>query len=177
MGRRRFIPAGAGNATQAVRRWAIRSVHPRGCGERSHRLACNIHQVGSSPRVRGTPGQAAPQELLHRFIPAGAGNAPARWGWSSCRTVHPRGCGERHLRRLVEHHHVGSSPRVRGTRLDRLGRGVGVRFIPAGAGNAHRSVRPTRVSAVHPRGCGERNSRCWNLYAVAGSSPRVRGTL
>ena len=50
----RFIPAGAGNTAM---RAAIRlrmSVHPRGCGEHEFAHYTDAHQVGSSPRVRGT---------------------------------------------------------------------------------------------------------------------------
>ena len=50
------------------------------------------------------------------------------------------------------------------------------RFIPACAGNM--ILRAKRISrlTVHPRVCGEHNRDRCRLDAMAGSSPRVRGT-
>ncbi len=70
----RFIPAGAGNGPQRLGKSWVKSVHPRGCGERD----CNILQYqwlrGSSPRVRGTALRLPSTQKGFRFIPAGAGN-------------------------------------------------------------------------------------------------------
>ena len=71
--------------------------------------------------------------------------------------VHPRVCGELGHAHRQRPHIAGSSPRVRGTRRDRL----------AGDGRVQ----------VHPRVCGELLSRCWMASRMPGSSPRVRGTL
>ena len=71
----------------------------------------------------------------------------------------------------------GSSPRVRGTPLGKLHDFLGVRFIPACAGNA---IPPSAVQVtvpVHPRVCGERIFRVPDRKVFIGSSPRVRGTL
>ena len=112
---------------------------------------------GSSPRVRGT-------------------RCPSTSG-SAATAVHPRVCGE--LDWLIDEHgydvrfipacagnsadasaartaKVGSSPRVRGTRIGR------------------RSTAGQRP--VHPRVCGELGFRDGILEMRAGSSPRVRGT-
>ena len=51
----RFIPACAGNTGLNTIAAIIATVHPRVCGEHSHRLAVDITVAGSSPRVRGTP--------------------------------------------------------------------------------------------------------------------------
>src|SRR5690606_3900702 len=54
--------------------------------------------------------------------------------------------------------------------------GVGLRFIPARAGNRRGEARAFHAYAVHPRACGEQTLAAgWMLFA-AGSSPRVRGT-
>ena len=50
------------------------------------------------------------------------------------------------------------------------------RFIPASAGNTHRSYCRSWPQAVHPRECGEHSSRRIVLLPWCGSSPRVRGT-
>ena len=90
----RFIPACAGNSRRGVRRPRARPVHPRVCGE----LHCSPSRApaspGSSPRVRGTHQHFGAETHGHRFIPACAGNsAPGASSWT-CRTVHPRVCGE-----------------------------------------------------------------------------------
>ena len=72
-----------------------------------------------------------------------------------CGTVHPRVCGE-HLKScgwLCGS--AGSSPRVRGTPIDK-------QFLP-------------RAKTVHPRVCGEHGGGS-AVLVVTGSSPRVRGT-
>ena len=51
----RFIPARAGNARAPVSSARHGAVHPRACGERRNRHAELVSQLGSSPRVRGTP--------------------------------------------------------------------------------------------------------------------------
>ena len=53
----RFIPAGAGNTSKSLLHLENYTVHPRGCGEHSGVLAKRHAQLGSSPRVRGTPLQ------------------------------------------------------------------------------------------------------------------------
>ena len=110
----RFIPAGAGNTSQRVRRASREPVHPRGCGEHLGQFSEVFDYYGSSPRVRGTRLSSRKMRRIPRFIPAGAGNTPgdverltrqrfipAGAGntggpamsclWSA---VHPRGCGE-----------------------------------------------------------------------------------
>ncbi len=71
----RFIPAGAGNARPGASRLGLRSVHPRGCGERACVATVNSGWNGSSPRVRGTRSLCRRSGARRRFIPAGAGNA------------------------------------------------------------------------------------------------------
>ena len=66
---------------------------------------------------------------------------------------------------------------MRGTRRRRIERETVARFIPAHAGNtpsvsAWRAFRP-----VHPRACGEHPNAMRAAWIMAGSSPRMRGTL
>ena len=176
-GRRRFIPACAGNSKYRAFRSAMRQVHPRVCGELCTSELATLLPVGSSPRVRGTRPCPRTSAASRRFIPACAGNSvtmrdipewdsrfiPACAGnsdWGAGRDyslpVHPRVCGELVVgvhQPAVQH---GSSPRVRGTPHRRLGRPGFYRFIPACAGNS-----PERDLEIIP---------------LAGSSPRVRGT-
>ena len=194
----RFIPACAGNSghfevtmtsdvgssprVRGTRRVGgrtdrRRAVHPRVCGELPIELKRGPRTGGSSPRVRGTPAIEAACPSRPRFIPACAGNSR----------------GDR-LRGLQN---VGSSPRVRGTRsvnarrrraspvhprvcgeLDRHHPSavLGVRFIPACAGNSRAGAGLRGLLPVHPRVCGELFNAKLVAAALAGSSPRVRGT-
>ncbi len=51
------------------------------------------------------------------------------------------------------------------------------RFIPAHAGNALALKGRLGWQSVHPRACGERAAEADENFMVAGSSPRMRGTL
>ena len=140
------------------------------------RFPAHIHDAGSSPRVRGTQRDRAAQRVLPRFIPACAGNAPARAGTRRRPMVHPRVCGERCWRPRPTARRSGSSPRVRGTRHRPAARADLARFIPACAGNATAGARCAARKPVHPRVCGERLSTRPQPPSRDGSSPRVRGT-
>ena len=59
LGRRRFIPAYAGNAPRGTRAAGPSSVHPRIRGERTPKLRQYAPANGSSPHTRGTPGGGA----------------------------------------------------------------------------------------------------------------------
>ena len=131
---------------------------------------------GSSPRVRGTLYQVVAALSDYRFIPASAGNAKTLRIKVKAESVHPRECGERLMVVQRMRVYAGSSPRVRGTLSDQPGITVGLRFIPASAGNAPPSVTLWRTTTVHPRECGERRHILPRLKLQTGSSPRVRGT-
>ena len=131
---------------------------------------------GSSPRMRGTLGDAADQVAERRFIPAHAGNTGQPAARPLPQPVHPRACGEHTNKYNGMRVISGSSPRMRGTHRPRRLRSDANRFIPAHAGNtwlrrAGRSWQP-----VHPRACGEHWYRRPCSMAHAGSSPRMRGT-
>ncbi len=172
----RFIPARAGNRTGPLPMRKDRTVHPRACGEQMPGSTRPPQTAGSSPRVRGTVVGTEVLAAVRRFIPARAGNSPAKnIGWPSI-AVHPRACGEQACRRVDGSTQPGSSPRVRGT--DPLpGRSRPLsRFIPARAGNSRWTAHKSRGTAVHPRACGEQSSPNRGFPASSGSSPRVRGT-
>ena len=173
----RFIPACAGNSPGRSAGCGGVAVHPRVCGELPVRLR-QPHQLrrfipacagnsfsqgkagtvinGSSPRVRGTPGEDGVGIEWIRFIPACAGNSP---------------------KVVVDDAIVyGSSPRVRGTRRRSTGRSSALRFIPACAGNSAAPWWRCPGTPVHPRVCGELAPKSPGHAAGCGSSPRVRGT-
>src|SRR3546814_1561071 len=78
---------------------------------------CSSDLAGSSPRVRGTVGQAEGNAPDRRFIPACAGNSRLRPKFLPDPTVHPRVCGEQGQAIAWAHYTGGSSPRVRGTAI------------------------------------------------------------
>ncbi len=172
----RFIPARAGNALTACHAGWHQPVHPRACGERDSSCSCVSYVTGSSPRVRGTHGDDVRSCLCVRFIPARAGNAAIRPCSATCRSVHPRACGERQSAVQSQAVKRGSSPRVRGTPHSRRQKTARWRFIPARAGNAVTSAHPPTTMPVHPRACGERSLVSSSPSSPIGSSPRVRGT-
>ena len=147
------------------------------CGELAQPDADDRGRLGSSPRVRRTPGSPVCRSRSSRFIPACAGNSAPRPSAGRRPSVHPRVCGELVVVARWRDGKVrfipacagnsgpwarsqtssrGSSPRVRGTRRHQSAAHRRRRFIPACAGN----------SDDHVRGAGE----------ILGSSPRVRGT-
>ena len=89
-----LIPARAGSTKAPSPRIPAHRAHPRACGEHRRcdaRVRCDR---GSSPRVRGAPGQRVEPLGGRGLIPARAGStpvarsAPRLWG------AHPRACGE-----------------------------------------------------------------------------------
>ena len=91
---------------------------------------------GSSPRLRGTRVRRIGKGSESRFIPASAGNSPACNRDGNALAVHPRVCGELIKVRTYPQGTLGSSPRLRGTRMPELREPIQRRFIPASAGNS-----------------------------------------
>ena len=116
-GKRRFIPASAGNGPIGWPAAGRRTVHPRERGERAESKLMPSTIVGSSPRARGTVLKMRAWHRAMRFIPASAGNGTRLHASAPLCAVHPRERGERRVEaRLVGH---------------------AVRFIPASAGNGN----------------------------------------
>ena len=153
------------------------AVHPHGCGERFGGSILRNFGGGSSPRVWGTRWHHPRDHRSARFIPTGVGNANPFLCSAASWSVHPHGCGERINIAALSRIHVGSSPRVWGTRSVIMRRIVEGRFIPTGVGNAVTKDTSHKSISVHPHGCGERNPQALDLDPASGSSPRVWGTL
>ena len=85
-------------------------------------------------------------------------------------------CGEHAALFTLIAKSAGSSPRVRGTRIDRVRKPVDSGIIPACAGNTSLTVTSTPTLRDHPRVCGEHLSASAHTAPLVGSSPRVRGT-
>ena len=111
----RFIPACVGNSQNRLKHATMIAVHPRVCGElrsQDSRVLCDL---GSSPRVWGTPGTHTNQQYQLRFIPACVGNSLIDYGNNAKYAVHPRVCGELFMVIPLSVNVAGSSPRVWGT--------------------------------------------------------------
>ena len=133
-----IIPAYAGNTPPVLPALRWRRDHPRVCGEHLN-IVLQFHaDIGSSPRMRGTPRCYRRSARQAGIIPAYAGNTcRARSMLGHCRD-HPRVCGE-HWKLAYECiPPEGSSPRMRGTRRFRLVRFLVPGIIPAYAGNTLR---------------------------------------
>ena len=172
----RFIPARAGNGCACSRCPAPVTVHPRARGERIIWQMRQDYEFGSSPRARGTGRRTAAPAGTPRFIPARAGNGSSSRLFSRSATVHPRARGERLRRLQVVGLSCGSSPRARGTVDRQIDERLGVRFIPARAGNGRTGRSTSSCMTVHPRARGERGEPHRIAQRRAGSSPRARGT-
>ena len=127
--------------------------------------------------MRGTHPSARLYVRCCGIIPAYAGNT----GLMSANDLpirdHPRVCGEHALFASAKAEPLGSSPRMRGTprgiHLGYVGHGI----IPAYAGNTIIRSRSRKMRWDHPRVCGEHANEIGASQSVAGSSPRMRGTL
>ena len=173
----RFIPAPAGNSGRARSRRGRPPVHPRACGEQYEKRYQDNVSVGSSPRLRGTVHRCILFFLDNRFIPAPAGNRTTPRIRPPSFSVHPRACGEQWKGGLILKGGNGSSPRLRGTVFITPPPRVLPRFIPAPAGNRVYAKHATDLRAVHPRACGEQVALVVAVTCIAGSSPRLRGTV
>ena len=151
--------------------------HPRICGE--HALAGIMFswRPGSSPRMRGTPFVVIAVTVWRGIIPAYAGNTlPVLPNPFSPRD-HPRVCGEHGEIDVCMAGNMGSSPRMRGTRQERVERRGRLGIIPAYAGNTNDADSYSTARRDHPRVCGEHCAGADHVHVEQGSSPRMRGTL
>ena len=154
--RGRFIPARAGNTNSPPSRSCRNPVHPRSRGEHSDLPTFGGEPPGSSPLARGTPRAVTDRAMAH--------------------TVHPRSRGEHPGRVAPGLRAVGSSPLARGTRTGDGRIPLGIRFIPARAGNTRKNSATIRATTVHPRSRGEHNMPVVLRVPLSGSSPLARGT-
>ena len=110
------------------------------------------------------------------IIPAYAGNTSRTVSPVLSPRDHPRVCGEHASASSGLIAVMGSSPRMRGTRLragdDRLLAGI----IPAYAGNTWTLSTLHAHHWDHPRVCGEHRTLSCGKCRFWGSSPRMRGT-
>ena len=172
-----IIPAYAGNTRIQFSERSHRWDHPRVCGEHRNHRTSRRDTSGSSPRMRGTPVGMPSASRLVGIIPAYAGNTEGGMPLMLARRDHPRVCGEHVYGRYSLPTASGSSPRMRGTRVDACGVSVYGGIIPAYAGNTCYQLGAQHCYGDHPRVCGEHTLSGIAERTGLGSSPRMRGTL
>ena len=171
-----IIPAYAGNTSRPGEYRDCRRDHPRVCGEHLEGHAAETPNLGSSPRMRGTPPDCKRIPPAHGIIPAYAGNTSTVNVSRYENGDHPRVCGEHSNLRCADRYNWGSSPRMRGTHIRHSLRQTARGIIPAYAGNTRVACRVRLTCGDHPRVCGEHSQANAFSLAQTGSSPRMRGT-
>ena len=111
---RGLIPACAGKTRRCPAASWRTQAHPRVCGENHAPSNTGSVAVGSSPRVRGKPGDGVPRFGVLGLIPACAGKTCTQSPTVTVSPAHPRVCGENSPANRVKRTSCGSSPRVRG---------------------------------------------------------------
>ena len=153
-GRRRSIPACAGEAPGRIRRGGALWVYPRVCGGSVGLSGYAPRSWGLSPRVRGKHRPGIPQAGYRGSIPACAGEASSVSPAWMVRKVYPRVCGGSPNPTLKAPFPYGLSPRVRGKLGHSFTSWGYSRSIPACAGEAKPRWRTSTGTSVYPRVCG-----------------------
>ena len=130
---------------------------------------------GSSPRGRGKRTRYRRAEGARRLIPAWAGKTPLKSRTGTHAPAHPRVGGENPRWPRRRRPPLGSSPRGRGKRPDRIAWRLGRGLIPAWAGKTRMKTSWTWLTPAHPRVGGENARRAVDSLCRDGSSPRGRG--
>jgi len=193
---RLILPACAGTTATTGAGTCCSAAHPRACGDHIPPKIARFRYDGSSPRVRGPPRGRTPRQPTRRLIPARAGTTIRIPSPRSAGTAHPRACGDHSSDPILRASISGSSPRVRGPRGRHHEPDDDDRLIPARAGTTQALPCSLRLSAAHPRACGDHGrgpadhdarqrlipARAGTTRILAprarpfpGSSPRVRG--
>ncbi len=111
-----LIPTYAGNTKKGKESWILARAHPHVCGEHPEGFKVECSLVGSSPRMRGTPGNCNSGRMGFGLIPTYAGNTTAAGCMFPVPGAHPHVCGEHCAGLPLSSPWEGSSPRMRGTR-------------------------------------------------------------
>ena len=174
---RRIIPADAGSTVDKSLRPPHVRDHLRGCGEHWSPGTAPSMVAGSSPRMRGARRISGDYPRMVGIIPADAGSTDGTAYYERRVRDHPRGCGEHVLPIYMSVLDCGSSPRMRGARLETIRSHAAPGIIPADAGSTRTPLVVAMHSWDHPRGCGEHKRYKARGNTPTGSSPRMRGAL
>ena len=150
-----LIPTYAGNTTLTVTTSLRTRAHPHVCGEHRETSSVEGFGMGSSPRMRGTLGDACELFPFLGLIPTYAGNTmKGQEAWHS-QWAHPHVCGEHKVAFANNEQVQGSSPRMRGTHVLSRAADDLHGLIPTYAGNTGCLGCLCLLSGAHPHVCGE----------------------
>ena len=138
-------------------------------GTATSSLPCQ-YSAGLSPRVRGNPPSGPLVCWRNRTIPACAGEPLTLAIHLAEYGDYPRVCGGTLLFENAVKGEPGLSPRVRGNPQQGPGAALGLRTIPACAGEPARRVAPRAGGEDYPRVCG-------GTYIDLSESPLDGGTI
>ncbi|PKU88478.1 hypothetical protein CQR46_1579 [Bifidobacterium pseudolongum subsp. globosum] len=127
--------------------------------------------------MRGKLFDSVCRQWSMRIIPAHAGQTSGSHVGNEAVSDHPRACGANIPTRGASNNARGSSPRMRGKLVHRLGGDGGDRIIPAHAGQTFFASSALIAITDHPRACGANPHAPTGGRRRGGSSPRMRGKL
>ena len=127
--------------------------------------------------MRGSRQLRAGGLVCDGIIPAHAGLTAVPSGKSHRTGDHPRACGVHKPMPSFSGLARGSSPRMRGSRIQWLQKLRIVGIIPAHAGLTLLGLDAWYRRRDHPRACGAHKSGFSRPAGIGGSSPRMRGSL
>ena len=130
----RIIPAHAGLTRAPSNTLRVSRDHPRACGAHRRGEIDPRDVWGSSPRMRGSPYPTLYRKLLTGIIPAHAGLTATSLILRLNVWDHPRACGAHKMAVVAVGTQMGSSPRMRGSRIPETRTILEGGIIPAHAG-------------------------------------------
>ena len=177
LARKRITPACAGKSSRTAGAGKRCADHPRVCGEKILIWFTAAIEPGSPPRVRGKVRTSGEVYNELRITPACAGKSDRQWRRQQQAQDHPRVCGEKLYSAFRKLEDQGSPPRVRGKVWDVKEKLIADRITPACAGKSRGPRFAATPKGDHPRVCGEKLEPVYQVAAVPGSPPRVRGKV
>ena len=169
------IPAWAGETLQRGGELVFVEVYPRVGGGNALPKAAAAMKGGLSPRGRGKRARGCPKSRAWRSIPAWAGETFANFRPQPARKVYPRVGGGNAGARAAYVDSEGLSPRGRGKPQRIRRRALGLRSIPAWAGETEIYPKEVGDRRVYPRvGGGNLGKLGFGMFFI-GLSPRGRG--
>ena len=171
----RITPAHAGKSIKPAAQSALNKDHPRPCGEKGKDEWAYVDQGGSPPPMRGKVSDRNHIAPRYRITPAHAGKRSHAKISACAKKDHPRPCGEKLLRRVIDARLPGSPPPMRGkgVQVGRVFCEAGI--TPAHAGKSGRRQGLCRAHRDHPRPCGEKHVTGYVAREILGSPPPMRG--
>ena len=113
----------------------------------------------------------------YRITPAYAGKRYRNPSVLSCYQDHPRLCGEKILKAILDGIVSGSPPPMRGKVLGVISSQSQIRITPAYAGKSSSLPQNGQGFRDHPRLCGEKFPILSTPFTAKGSPPPMRGKV